>query len=431
VGFDASARLAEALLRPAVQAGESIYRFLLENSNIPASVRVDPLDLKLADPLVPGPGPRPDIYIVVVDSLRQDYLGAYNPAVTFTPTIDRFAAESTVLKQAYTRYGATGLSEPSIWVGGMIVHKQYVTPFHPMNSLQKLIRAEGYAPYLSMDSILDVVVEPTPDLVALDQGRGTSDLRLGPTLQELKGRLDRHPEGRPVFFYGQCQDIHISSINREGKDVPGGGAYPGFYAPYAARVRRLDQAFGDFIQYLKDRGRYDRSIVILAADHGDSLGEGGRFGHAYTLYPEILRVPLIVHLPEALRHRMVVDTARTAFLTDITPSLYYLLGHRALASDPVLGRPLFTETEAEQQKDRREHHLVASSYGAVYGILADDGGSLYIADGVNLTDQYFDLRRDPTGSRNALTPELKRRYDRLIQDEIKHLNAIYRFRREP
>lgn len=429
-GFDASVRLAAALLRPVAAGEASIYRFLLANSNIPASVPVAPLDLALPPTAPPGFGPqsRPDIYLLVVDSLRQDYLGAYNPAVTFTPAMDRFAAEATVFQNAYTRYGATGLSEPSIWVGGMLVHKQYVTPFHPMNRLQKLVREEGYTPHLSMDSILNVVLEPAPGLVQLDKGRDTSDLRMGPTLQELKAHLDRHPAGRPVFFYGQCQDIHISSIQREGKGVPGGGEYPGFYAPYAARVRRLDQAFGDFIQHLKDTGRYDRSIVILTADHGDSLGEGGRFGHAYTIHPEILRVPLIIHLPEALRRRMVVDAARTAFLTDITPSLCYLLGRRPLAPDPVLGRPLFTETEAEQTWSRRPHHLVASSYGAVYGILADDGSALYIADAVNLTDHYFDLRRDPKGTRNALTPELKRRYDQLILDEIKHLNAFYHFR---
>ena len=40
------------------------------------------------------------------------------------------------------RHRATGLSEPSIWVGGMMLHKQYVTPFAPQNSLAKLIEEE-------------------------------------------------------------------------------------------------------------------------------------------------------------------------------------------------------------------------------------------------------------------------------------------------
>ena len=426
-GFDASAHLVANLLRPPAGSGESIYRFLLANSNIPHAVKVEAKDLRFVDPLVAGTVDRPDIYIFVVDSLRQDYLGAYNPRVTFTPNLDRFATESTVVPKAFTRYGATGLSEPSIWVGGMLLHKQYIVPFHPLNTLQKLVEADGYRPYLSMDSILEVVVKPMPDLVRLDAGIGTGDLRLGATLKDLQGKLDRAPTDRPVFVYTQAQDLHISSISREGKDVPGGGDYAGFYAPYASRVRRLDAEFGAFIQYLKDRGRYDRSLIVFTADHGDSLGEEGRFGHAYTLFPEIMKVPLLLHVPEKLRAGLVLDPSRAAFLTDITPTLYYLLGHRPLASDPVLGRPLWTQTKAEQDRARRDHHLIASSYGAVWGILSGDGKTLYVSDGVNFADHCFDLGAAPQGTRITVTPELKRRYDRLILQEIDHLNAFYTF----
>ena len=427
-GFDASARLAAALLRAAASEDASIYRLLLTNSNLPHALQVEAKDLNLVDHLTPTAVARPDIYIFVVDSLRQDYLGAYNPRVGFTPNLDRFAAESTVVPKAFTRYGATGLSEPSIWVGGMILHKQYIVPFHPMNTLQKLIAADGYQPYLSMDSILEVVVKPTPDLVRLDAGTGTGDLRLGTTLKELEEKLDQAPAGRPVFAYTQAQDLHISTLSREGKDTPGGGDYSGFYAPYAARVRRLDAQFGAFIQFLKDRGRYDRSLIVFTADHGDSLGEEGRFGHAYTLFPEIMKVPLILRVPEPLRAGLAMDPGRAAFLTDITPTLYYLLGHRPLLSDPVLGRPLFTATQAERDRARRDHVLIASSYGAVWGILSGDGNDLYIADGVNFTDHCFDLAADPKGARVPVTPGLKRRYDRLIVEGIQHLNAFYGFR---
>ncbi|HJW73415.1 MAG TPA: sulfatase-like hydrolase/transferase [Geothrix sp.] len=426
-GFDASARLAAALLRPPAASGESIYPILLANSNIPHAVKVEAKDLNLATPLTAATGERPDIYIFVVDSLRQDYLGAYNKRVTFTPNFDRFAAESTVIPKAFTRYGATGLSEPSIWAGGMLLHKQYIIPFHPMNTLQKLVQADGYRPFLAMDSILEVVVKPTPDIVRIEAGVGTGDLRLGDALKDLEEKVGQYPADRPVFAYCQPQDIHIASITREGKNVPGGGHYPGFYDPYASRVARMDAQFGAFIQYLKDHGRYERSLIILTADHGDSLGEEGRFGHAFTLFPEVMKVPLILHVPEKLRTGLVLDNSRAAFLTDITPTLYYLLGHRPLAVDPVLGRPLFTATQAEQATYRREAHLIASSYGAVWGILTGDGNELYISDGVNFTDYCFDLEGVPGGSSIAVTPALKQKYDRLIVQGIDHLNAFYAF----
>jgi hypothetical protein len=428
-GYDASARLVRDALRPVEQAGASIYKVLQRNSNISQDIRTDPVEVNLVPHLGPTPGPHPNIFVLVVDSLRQDYVGAYNPKVTFTPNIDQFAAENTVFRNAFTRYGATGLSEPSIWVGGMILHKQYVRPFYPMNTLQKLVETDGYQADIAMDNVLDVVVKRTPGLVELVKGTGTEDLRMCGIVQDLEAKLDHQGQDpRPVFAYAQCQDIHISVINREGKDVPGGGDYPGFYAPYASRLRRVDQCFGDFIRYLKAKGLYDNSIVVLCADHGDSLGEQGRFGHAYTLFPEILRVPLIVHLPVSLRGRMVADPARPAFLTDITPSLYYLLGHRPLAVDPILGRPLFTERLQEQDAYRQDHYLLASSYGAVFAILGGDGQSLYIADGVNFTDSYFDLSWDPKGTRNAVTPGLKAKYDAMILKDLAHLNAFYHFR---
>ena len=84
--------------------------------------------------------------MIVIDSLRRDYLSPYNSGVDFTPGVAEFARESIVLENTFTRYGGTGLSEPSIWVGGMILHKQYVTPFRPMNALQKLIESQGYRP---------------------------------------------------------------------------------------------------------------------------------------------------------------------------------------------------------------------------------------------------------------------------------------------
>ena len=63
----------------------------------------------------------------MIDSLRRDYLSPYNPAVTFTPAIDALARDSLVYRNAFTQYGATGLSVPSLWVGGQILHKQYVS----------------------------------------------------------------------------------------------------------------------------------------------------------------------------------------------------------------------------------------------------------------------------------------------------------------
>ncbi len=428
IGRDVSARLLRDALTPVRPAQSSIYRILQQNSNIPRDVRTDPVDIQHVDRLAPAPGPKPDIYLLVVDSLRRDYLGAYNPNVHFTPELDRFAGESLVMRNAFTRYGATGLSEPAIWTGALMLHKQYITPFAPMNSLAKLLQADGYRGLVSVDSILDVVVPPGPWLTNLDPGVGTQDLRLGTSLDKVRAFLDRRgPDPRPLFVYTQAQDIHVSVVNREGRTTVEPGDYDGFYAPYASRLHRLDEGFGRFIADLKRRGKFDDSLIIVTADHGDSLGEEGRFGHAYYLYPEVVRIPMFIHLPAAWRQGLSQDPQVLAFLTDLTPTLYYLLGHRPTRVDPMLGKPLFTVTAAERDAYRQDQYLLASSYGAVFGILDGTGRDLYIADGVEFADHLYRLDAGDTFSKRPVTPEAKARFDRMIVEDINKLNQFYRF----
>jgi hypothetical protein len=99
---------------------------------------------------------------------------------------------------------------------------------------------------------------------------------------------------------------------------------------------------------------------------------------------------------------MVWDTEKVAFSLDITPSIFYLLGHRPILNNELLGRPLFTETEAERQAYVRKDYLLVSSYAAVYAILSDNGDSLFIADAVNRRGYFYDFSQDPSGTRNEI-----------------------------
>ena len=430
--YDVSFRLADELisgpraLRAAGgDASAAFYAFLAKNTDIPRSRQIKPVDINLVGRFEPTGGPKPNIFLFVIDSLRSDYLGTYNPAVTFTPAFDKFARDSVVMQNAFTHYGGTGLSEPSIWVGGMMLHDQYITPFEPMNTLKKLVDAEGYDPYVSKDTILRTVLGPSPEIHELDANIGTMHYDFCNTLDELTRTIPTRAEGQPMFVYTQPQNLHISVINREGRWVPPGVSFPrGFDAPYASRVAHIDRCFGQFIGVLKKAGMYDNSVIVVAADHGDSLGERGRWGHAYTIFPEIVRVPLIIHLPPAMKAELAYDTRAPAFLTDITPTLYYLLGQRP-KNDPVLGRPLFTTTIAEQYPYQRNCYLVVSSYAPVYGVLSRDGGSLYIADGVDYRDYFFDLSHNPLGVAKPITDELRSHEQGLIRQQVIAIAKFY------
>jgi len=422
--LDPSYRLLRRLLSTESAGAREFYAYLGANSLI-QHVDVEPVQVDFVTPLVAAPTPPPHIFLFVVDSLRRDYVSAYNPRVTFTPAFAQFARDGFAFRRAFTGYGGTGLSMPAIWAGSMLLHKEYVLPFQPMNALEKLINANGYRPVMSMDHITAQLVAPDLQVDQLDRGRDEMHFDFCSTLTELQEKLDTGiAEQQPVFAHTRSLNLHISKLTqRTGAPVP---AYGGFQPPAAAAVQRMDACFGRFISYLQERKLYDDSIVILTADHGDALGEAKRWGHAYTLFPEIVRTPLLVHVPSRLRAQFTADVDAISLSTDITPSLYALLGYRTNPPEWPLGRSLFVPPGVDTSWRRREPVLVASSYGPVYGVLRDNGESLYIADGVNRRDYAYDLHElEPR--RVGVTPEARADNRAFIREKVGALASLYHF----
>lgn len=404
------------------------FQFLRANTTI-ATPRLSPVPIDFVRPLTPRPGGKPHVFLFVIDSLRRDYLSAYNSDVTFTPSIERFAADSFVFDRAFSRYGGTGMAVPSIWAGGMLIHKAYVTPFDPMNTLLKLLVAENYQPMLSLDYTMGQLLPRTLRVTELDRTVATVDYDLCGTLADLQGQLTSNRDGRPVFVYTLPQNLHVSRMRSA--PTPVGESYPGFFPPYAAMLRRMDRCFGSFIEFLTRSGLYDDSVVILTADHGDSLGEESRWGHAFTIFPEVMRIPLIIHLPPAMRRTVATDLERLSFSTDITPTLYALLGHEPAALGPLFGAPLFAAPGVELSSRRHAAFLEASSYGPIYGALRQNGRHLYIADAVNGKEYAYDLFQPVSASRVAVT-DADRAFSRtLIRDQITEVAALYHFDPRP
>jgi hypothetical protein len=93
---------------------------------------------------------------------------------------------------------------------------------------------------------------------------------------------------------------------------------------YDGGIRSMDAGFGALIAYLERRDLLARSIVIFTSDHGEELGEHGQMGrHSHALYDEVLRVPLIIRLPQAKRAGTVVE--RQVRGIDVLPTVLDLL----------------------------------------------------------------------------------------------------------
>jgi hypothetical protein len=384
-------------------------------------------DLRLVNPLVPTRGERPNIFLFVIDSMRPDYLGAYNPKAAFTPNLDALARDSVVVRNVWTPYAGTSLSEPAIWAGALLLHAHFMQPFERLNSLEKLAKTDDYQMVVSYDEILREILSPSDDLIKLDTDKKLwNQLEVCSTVQQAESALDHRSDmARPILFYAQPKNVHQFARN----DLPQAKAanwppQPGFNYRVSFELHQVDDCMGSFIGWLKNHGLYDNSIIIVTSDHGDATGEFGRNSHSLVIYPEIMRVPLIVHLAKPMQGKFVHDDDRVSALIDVTPSLYYLLGHRPIVSNPLFGHPLLMETAEELHSYHRDDLFLASDVRAAYGLLADKGRYFYATYDSPAQSYLYDLAQDPNGEHNVLTNELKKRYDERV---IEHLHEIADF----
>ena len=124
---------------------------------------------------------------------------------------------------------------------------------------------------------------------------------------------------------------------------------------YGGAVAWSDAWFGRFVRRLERSGVLDHTVVFVLADHGESLGEDGRFDHAHSLADRVLHVPLMVRLPGGRRGGSHV--APQVELVDVMPTALELAGIPPPAG--LAGRSLVPWLEGSED----EAHSVVYSEG--------------------------------------------------------------------
>ena len=93
---------------------------------------------------------------------------------------------------------------------------------------------------------------------------------------------------------------------------------------YDGAIGYLDAKIGELLEHLRADGALEDTVVVVTADHGDSLGEHGYLGHRLYLYEELVRVPLVIAHPTAFPAGTTVDDQ--VELGDLFPTLLHLAG---------------------------------------------------------------------------------------------------------
>src|SRR5262249_22595367 len=142
---------------------------------------------------------------------------------------------------------------------------------------------------------------------------------------------------------------------------------------------------------------------------------------------EIMQVPLLVHLPSAWKQDVVADTTAPVFTTDLTPTLYAMLGHEPRPPAAFFGRPLFRRRGAAAPPPIGLE-VIASSYGNVYGALVDTARRLYIVDGIALREYSYELDGTGAGRAVATSDDERARGQQAIRATVEAIASFYGYR---
>jgi choline-sulfatase len=272
---------------------------------------------------------RPSIFLISIDTLRADHLPVYGYRGVSTPNIDRLARESVVFENAYSHVPLTLPSHVTMFTGrlpyesGVRDNLGYSLPKN-VPTAAELLRARGYATGAAVSAS---VLDPSS---GIDRGFDVFDAAMGPagsaqfaersggdTRALLTRWIAAHGAG-PMFTFLHLYEPHAPYDPPE----PFRGRYAAL--PYDGEIAAADAVVGEFLDFLRARGLFDRSIVILLSDHGEGLGEHGEQEHGVLLYREDLHVPLLMRLPGgAFAGRRVT---KPIGLIDVFPTLVEAAG---------------------------------------------------------------------------------------------------------
>ncbi len=312
-----------------------------------------------------GPDRRQNVLLIVVDTLRADRLSPYGCATGRTPCLSRLAREGILFSRAiapsswtipsmaalFTGYYPHRLGVQWDLLGGKsripagvstitedFAAAGYVTAGFVANYV--LAPEQGYGRgfdsyYLAPYKDHSVTAE-TLGRRALDWLRDRGDQRVfcymhymdphspydapGPDGLTRWGRRPFVPDQMPGWRDGNVWGLTVGREQVEDEeDVREIGRF------YEDEVAYLDRQLGRLLVRLEREGLLEDTVVLVTADHGEELHDHGFWSHGFTLYEEVVNVPLLLRVP-GLRHRAGSVVHTPVSLVDIRPTLLALAG---------------------------------------------------------------------------------------------------------
>ncbi len=282
-----------------------------------------------------------NLLFVLIDTLRADRLSSYGYERETSPNIDALAATGIRFAQQMSQSSWTKCSMASLWTGlypvrtGVTRSPQALSPDARMPA--EILRDAGFRtfaiwrngwvrPAFGFAQGFEVYHSPRPSPIPATVRREKPTVGVGGTDQDIVNSaielLRTHGQER-WFLYLHLMDVHQYVYDEE--TALFGTSYSDIYDN---SIRWVDRVLASLIRALDLRGLRDKTLIVVAADHGEAFDEHGREGHARDVYSEVTTTPFVLSLPFRLQPGLVVETPTEN--VDIWPTLLDLLGLPAL-----------------------------------------------------------------------------------------------------
>jgi choline-sulfatase len=264
------------------------------------SIRLAPAQ----DPVQPPP-----VILISIDTLRADHLSSYGYRKIRTPNIDSFAQHGTIFAQVNAQIPLTLPSHTSLFTSTYPlengVEENAQTVPSSAVTLASILKSHGYTTAAFIGSTmldrrfgLDKGFDDYDSPFGAQAGRPANPYsarvrRDGAIVLRAATQWLAAHQGRQVFLF-----IHLFDLHTPYRLASSRGSNEPEIAGYDAQLAYVDQLLGRFQQSLAQNGWWQKSLVVLLADHGESLGDHGELSHGYFVYQSTLHVPLIVHWPD-------------------------------------------------------------------------------------------------------------------------------------
>jgi len=366
--------------------------------------------------LAPAPPPprRPNVVVILIDTLRADHLPVYGYPRDTAPFLARLATKSVVFSAAQSTSAWTAPATASLFTSlypfqhrvdtGFMVTKQMREIGQEISlnrlpldvpTLPEVMKGAGYSTFgVSANVNIGAV---------MGFARGFDHFRHFPSdapataLAEKARQWERRLRGgSPYLLYMHFLDPHAPYRENAPWFVPSADPDANRMAAYDSEIRLVDSVLEDLYRALG----WDRdTLLIVLADHGEEFADHGGRGHGQTLFSEMLHVPLIVHGPGLFAPRRVAEPVG---LIDVLPTLRDLTGTPADPRDEGRSlRPLLEGGPADAERRSLFAHLLRRDQGGRLLHSVRRGRWKYI-EGTSADPLLFDLAQDPRETVNLV-----------------------------